>query len=363
MSRRQQRLCLVILAWIWLLPRLSFADPFTDHIEHARRLYDDREYSAALDEYRAAYKLRQLPNILINMGRCNHRLGHAREALTLYQRYLTIEQNPEPKIKSDLETYIRQTKAMIAAAEEPEPAPASQPATRDAPAMPAPKATAQDAHPQPPPAPLPVVSSKSVEISALKSDVASRTPGSPPRATTPPGQATPQPMKPLLVSRTPDPPRKISVENSVAHANEAPRNLRPSSQTKGETPAPPVISIVAGEGRERAPQHIAGVLYGGIGGAVLGLGFVGLGGSSLALDGRCVNDIDPCERLYTGRVAGTAELISGGILLGTGIGLIALGVTWQRKAQRRGTAQTPPRDPIRARLSLPYTPLLATRMP
>lgn len=290
MSRRQQRLCLVILAWIWLLPRLSFADPFTDHYERALQLYNSREYRASLDEFRTAYKLRQLPKILINMGRCNHRLGHAREALTLYQRYLTIEQNPEPKLKSDLETYIRQTQAMIAAAEEQEPPPSPPPAAMDTPPPSAPKQSpAQD---DPPP-------------------------------------LAPAKTQPPLMDTPPPPDNRVAVMR-----------------------------------QERASQRGNGAIYGGVASAVLGLGLAGLGGASLALDGRCVNSLDPCERLYTGRVAGTAELVTGGLLLGAGIGLIALGVTWRRKDQRQPTGQASVRDLVRPWL-LPAqrSPLAMARLP
>ena len=58
------------------------------HYETATRLYDLREYSKALDEYKAAYLAKPDPAFLFNIGQCYRRLGETSSALDFYRQYL-----------------------------------------------------------------------------------------------------------------------------------------------------------------------------------------------------------------------------------------------------------------------------------
>ena len=58
------------------------------HYETATRLYDLREYSKALDEYKAAYLAKPDPAFLFNIGQCYRRLGETSSALEFYRQYL-----------------------------------------------------------------------------------------------------------------------------------------------------------------------------------------------------------------------------------------------------------------------------------
>src|SRR5262245_37910126 len=51
------------------------------HHDQGMRLYRDRQYTDAIEEFEAAYALRQLPRLLYNIARSYFQLGRAREAL------------------------------------------------------------------------------------------------------------------------------------------------------------------------------------------------------------------------------------------------------------------------------------------
>ncbi len=105
---------------------------FRQHYESALRLYDGGQFEGAIKEFQAAYALKQLPRLLLNIGQAHRKLGHARDALGFYEFYLRVEPNPKPEIKAELTSYITQTRALLDAAERmraeqggTEPAPAS----------------------------------------------------------------------------------------------------------------------------------------------------------------------------------------------------------------------------------------------
>ncbi|HRI55438.1 MAG TPA: hypothetical protein PLW65_35135, partial [Pseudomonadota bacterium] len=72
---------------------------FQQHYEAAVRLFLSEHYPDALKEFQAAYAVRQLPRLLINIGTTHRKLGEAKAALTAYEAYLRIEPNPDPEVK------------------------------------------------------------------------------------------------------------------------------------------------------------------------------------------------------------------------------------------------------------------------
>lgn len=100
--------------------KLVYADEATEfrqHYEQAVRLYEAGKYQDSLTEFQAAYSIKQLPRLLLNLGQVHRRLGHAKDALGYYEYYLRVEPNPEPKLKADLDRYIAQARVMLEAAE------------------------------------------------------------------------------------------------------------------------------------------------------------------------------------------------------------------------------------------------------
>src|SRR5437660_1352841 len=84
--------CLILaLVLPWMAARAD-EDPDT---ELAQRLFNEgaaayaaHDYARALDRFEAARRLKPLPAFDYNIARCHDRLGHAREAVDGYQRYL-----------------------------------------------------------------------------------------------------------------------------------------------------------------------------------------------------------------------------------------------------------------------------------
>lgn len=90
---------------------------FEQHLERGMNLYKQGEYAEAIRELHAAYAIRQMPRLLLNLGQAHRKLGHAREALGFYEMYLKIEPEPRPELKQELDRYIAQARTMIQAAE------------------------------------------------------------------------------------------------------------------------------------------------------------------------------------------------------------------------------------------------------
>jgi tetratricopeptide (TPR) repeat protein len=84
-----------------------------DHYNKAVGLYEKGRYEAALPEFQAAYQLRQMPWLLINIGRTLHRLGRLEEAITYYQNYQRAAPNGDPETARKVQEYITQARVLL----------------------------------------------------------------------------------------------------------------------------------------------------------------------------------------------------------------------------------------------------------
>ncbi len=84
-----------------------------DHYYKALKLYDDGKYADALPEFQAAYQRRQMPWLMLNVGRTMQRLGRPQEAIDYYERYKKAELNMEPATLERVNKYIEQAQALI----------------------------------------------------------------------------------------------------------------------------------------------------------------------------------------------------------------------------------------------------------
>ncbi len=91
-------------------------DDFRQHYDHGMRLYQEGQLESAIEEFKAAYAVKQLPRLLYNMARAHFQLGHSQEALDLYQQYLAIEPNPPVEIHTKVQENMAQAQAMLDAA-------------------------------------------------------------------------------------------------------------------------------------------------------------------------------------------------------------------------------------------------------
>jgi len=83
------------------------------HYDQAVKQFESGRYELALGSFQAAYQRRQMPWLLINLGRTLHRLGRPREALAYYERFSQAEARPDPETKARLEKYTAQAKALV----------------------------------------------------------------------------------------------------------------------------------------------------------------------------------------------------------------------------------------------------------
>ena len=83
------------------------------HYEQAVAAFEQGRFDAALPEFQAAYAQRQMPWLLINMGRTLHRLGRPKDALEQYDLYTKAESRIDPETRQRLDKYIAQAQAQV----------------------------------------------------------------------------------------------------------------------------------------------------------------------------------------------------------------------------------------------------------
>lgn len=82
------------------------------HYERAVELFGSGKFEPALASFQAAYNLRQMPWLLLNIGRTLHRLGRPRDALTQYERFQQAEPHPDAETQQRLEKYMAQAREL-----------------------------------------------------------------------------------------------------------------------------------------------------------------------------------------------------------------------------------------------------------
>jgi tetratricopeptide (TPR) repeat protein len=82
-----------------------------DHYIKGTRAYELGLYDEAIAEYMAAYKTKDDPALLFNLGQAHRLAGHAAEALRFYKTYLS--KVPEAANRADVEAKIRELKELV----------------------------------------------------------------------------------------------------------------------------------------------------------------------------------------------------------------------------------------------------------
>jgi tetratricopeptide (TPR) repeat protein len=128
-----------------LLRACEQAESCSSHLEKADQMYKQGRFSAAIEEYQAAYTLQPYPPILYNIARLHHKQNHLTEAVTYYQRYLDAPSDAAITARVKQQLFEAQS-ALALQTSEPAPAPlaAVAPATLSAsgPSRPTPALTA-----------------------------------------------------------------------------------------------------------------------------------------------------------------------------------------------------------------------------
>jgi hypothetical protein len=89
-------------------------DSFGTHVERALTLSQNDQYALALKELEAAYAIKQPPSLLYSLGLAHRRLGHAKEALDYYLRFLAAESDPSPEMREQVEREVRELRKLVA---------------------------------------------------------------------------------------------------------------------------------------------------------------------------------------------------------------------------------------------------------
>jgi hypothetical protein len=114
------------LAFVLSFPRLALAGGANDpddgclrdaecrgHYEKAMKSYSGGRYEAALPEFQAAYGQRQMPWLLVNIGRTLHRLGRLEEAVQYYNNYEKASLGSDPETLKKVQEYRTQAQAAL----------------------------------------------------------------------------------------------------------------------------------------------------------------------------------------------------------------------------------------------------------
>lgn len=99
---------------------------YQGHYDRGVALYKQERYAEAIPELVAAYEIKQLPRLLFNIGQAHRQLGHSREALSYYERYLALDVDIKPDERARVEALIATTRALLKGTTTPPPQPPQQ---------------------------------------------------------------------------------------------------------------------------------------------------------------------------------------------------------------------------------------------
>ena len=119
-----------------------------EHYNKAFKYYKEEYFEEALGEFQAAYSARQMPLLLVNIGRTLQKLGRPKEALGYYERFFQAETKPDAETKQRVTDYMTQARA-LAGSEPPKETPPDPAVAAVKPAAVTPAATPKEEPPVP----------------------------------------------------------------------------------------------------------------------------------------------------------------------------------------------------------------------
>ena len=105
-------LILVFLTFPWSVAFAADLSKARDHYTKGTRAYELGLWDEAIAEYMAAYKEKDDPALLFNLGQAHRLAGHASEALRFYKTYLS--KVPEAANRAEVEAKMRDLSAQLA---------------------------------------------------------------------------------------------------------------------------------------------------------------------------------------------------------------------------------------------------------
>jgi tetratricopeptide (TPR) repeat protein len=109
-----RRLCALLVA----LPAQSLAAPDArdvarQHFRDGQKLYNQKQYDKAAEEFSAAYEAHALPGFLFNLGQCEKHLAHYERAVFFFDRFL--REAPYAKNRETAQALLREARRALAA--------------------------------------------------------------------------------------------------------------------------------------------------------------------------------------------------------------------------------------------------------
>ena len=92
------------------------AEGFRARYDRGVGLYNTGQYDRSIEEFRAAYELKQVPIILFSLAQAHRKAGHYKEAMETYERFLGTD--PKEQLKTEAQKFLEESKAALAAQDE-----------------------------------------------------------------------------------------------------------------------------------------------------------------------------------------------------------------------------------------------------
>ncbi|MBP8196715.1 MAG: hypothetical protein KAY55_06055 [Deltaproteobacteria bacterium] len=103
--------------------RAEAADDFAKRVTKAQHCYERKLYDCAINELEAAYLIRPMAALLLNIAHAYLDYGRPRDAIVYYDRYMSEEKNLAPEARADVEKFKRQAEEKLGIAPPPPPPP------------------------------------------------------------------------------------------------------------------------------------------------------------------------------------------------------------------------------------------------
>jgi tetratricopeptide (TPR) repeat protein len=171
-SFRRSSAVALVLAVAAPLSSTATAEEFAPHVQKAQVCYDAKDYDCAVRELQAAYQIKPVAGLLLNIGHAYLDAGRPQDALTFYGLYLQHEKRLAPSVRAEVEKFREQARQRLNA-----PPPPTPPPTPPPPPVATPTPPPEPVQPPAPPPPKPEVETPPVVVTP------------PPPVPTPPSEA------------------------------------------------------------------------------------------------------------------------------------------------------------------------------
>ena len=127
--------------------RAEAADDFAKRVTKAQTCYERKLYDCAINELEAAYLIKPMPALLLNIAHAYLDYGRPRDAIVYYDRYMAEEKNLAPEARADVEKFKRQAEEKLGIAAPPPEKPPEKPPEVAPPPPPPPPVAPQPVEP------------------------------------------------------------------------------------------------------------------------------------------------------------------------------------------------------------------------